>query len=223
MSIATVVKERPILFSGPMVKALLAGQKTQTRRTIKKVTCVNGQDCITDRDGLPSHLSCAPHNWEQCPYGVPGDRLWVRETYRSTVAGKRGWAVIQYRADMEARQMLCTDEGEGEPAAVGEVIPKSSTIVETAWKPSIFMPHWASRITLEITDVRVQRLREISPEDAVAEGLRVRTDIAGKYSALPDRWFDDPVHTFADLWESINGEGSWVTNPWVWAITFRIV
>jgi hypothetical protein len=182
------VKERPILFSGPMVRAILDGSKTQTRRVAKhplaqaavRINSYKGQsefDCIfSDNTG---GIIC-------CPHGTPGDRLWVRETFAQGVEGCPGG--ISYRAD------------HFDPKGDGPAHPMK-------WRPSIFMPRAASRILLEITDVRVQRLQEISDEDARAEGY-------DRSHAFPREWF-------ALLWERIHGPGSWHANPWVWTITFR--
>jgi len=194
------LKERPILFSGPMVLAILDGHKTQTRRVVKPQPpadhpfpqpCVNDgywwNDSKDDHDDVsfwPTYSTCLP-----CPCGKPGDRLWVRETWCNyPMAGHDGAAGLCYRATN------------------GSVPPGS-------WKPSIHMPRWASRITLEITGVRVERLNEISRGDAMAEGCP-HSNLA--YGQNPCDWFHE-------LWESINGPESWAANPWVWAIEFRKV
>lgn len=203
------MKERPILFSAPMVRAILDGAKTQTRRVVKlgapprgcRPWRLQGNDNIrfpvfvADADA-PGDFGAAGSI--KCPYGVPGDRLWVRETwYGDTLDG------VVYRADIDQ-----LDEGQ--------------------WRPSIFMPRWASRITLEITDVRVQRLQDISEEDARAEGCTGRdpepADEGGTIYAWKGRSAapDARAH-FAALWDSINGDGAWAANPWVWALTFKKV
>lgn len=160
------MKERPILFSGAMVRAILDGSKTQTRRVCK----------LDVRGGMPqpeldSLLRC-------CPYGQPGDRLWVRETWAKTYVRQAGAEWFVY--------------------ATGD----NRTDYGGPWKPSIHMPRAASRITLEITGVRVERLGEISESDARAEGVQ-------------------SVAEFKELWASINGLGSWEANPWVWVVEFR--
>lgn len=172
--------ERPILFSGPMVRAILDGRKTMTRRIFKRRTGITGPELD------PTF---------RCPYGSPGDRLWVRET----------WAVPEtvtfYRA---------TDYGLLPPGA--------------KWSPSIHMPRRASRLTLEVTDVRIERLHDISEEDARAEGVE---SIAFDWrNYMPEREAPEQFHknareSFFSLWESINGTASLASNPWVWVVSFR--
>lgn len=197
------MKERPILFSAPMVRALLAGAKTQTRRVAKLTHAAHVKEPRGHRRWHPGD----PDAWQACPYGVPGDRLWVREAWaqnENQLSETRMDRSIVYRADGEARAL---DNGH-----------------EKAWRPSIHMPRWASRITLEITDVRVQRLQEISDEDALAEGLRSDGSLGAQCSVeLPGHrtHHDSPKECFRLLWESIHGPGSWEQNPWVWAITFK--
>lgn len=192
------MKERPILFSKPMILALLAGTKLQTRRAVKRVSRFSAAgkpfDCIMDLDGLPSRLDLAPDNWELCPYGVPSDRLWVRETfcYSSGYVAPEG--TVCYRANLPA------DESTG-----------------WKWKPSIFMRRADSRITLEVVSTRIERLQEISEEDARAEGVTPDADCLTNRCARPyrDRYFD--------LWNEINGKGAWERNGWVWVVSFRKV
>jgi len=180
------MKERPILFSAPMVRAILAGEKTQTRRIIKPQP---------DSRGLR-----LTHIWEdwhgrsiKCPYGDIGDHLWVRETFCKTE-----WEAFNYKAEWD------------------NIHPELSK--HTKWKPSIFMPRIASRITLEIINIRAERLNEIMEEDAQAEGVKSTAkltpsgdDYIGLYAS----------EHFETLWQSINGPGSWDENPWVWVIEFK--
>lgn len=165
------MKERPILFSAQMVRALLAGTKTQTRRALRPQPV----DPYTGRD-LPA--GARPDSLPACPYGVPGDRLWVRETWCNGMT-EDGYDGVCYRAS-------------------GDVC------VEGRWRPSIYMPRWASRIVLELTSVRVERLHAITPADAIAEGV-------------------SSLSAYRSLWESINGTGSWRSNPWVWVLGLRRV
>lgn len=206
------MKERSIIFSAPMVRAILSGAKTQTRRLFRpqpeyRHGVLFPQGSSTGYS--PSLLAGA------CPYGLPGDRLWVRETWGAWphMMGGVQPETLRYRADGEYQNERGT----------------------WRWRPSIHMPRWASRITLEITDVRVERLQDISEADAVAEGVR-RGD--GKWHALGDGeavfldefgWFaperytrhNAPRHAFREAWEIINGPGSWNANPWVWVIEFK--
>lgn len=183
------MKERPILFSAPMVLALLAGTKTQTRRVGKPVRHPDLGN-LYDIGALvlehePQHVID-----RACPYGQPGDRLWVREAWH-TVDGENAF----YRADYAADH--AGDRAHG-----------------IKWKPSIHMPRSCSRILLEIVSVRVERLQEISGSDAIAEGIDLST--------VTDYVFGYQ-EAYRDLWESINGPGSWAANPWVWCIEFRVM
>ena len=182
------IKERPILFSAPMVRAILEGRKTQTRRVLK-------QKAI---DWLPtlSHISVASReSTGLCPYGYPGDRLWVRETWSHLGEDDNDWFV--YRAD--------------NADALDNLIAK--------WRPSIHMPRAASRILLEITDVRVERLQDISEEDAKAEGVESWAESDKILEHLLAR--SQPSQIFKALWQSISGPESWNESPFVWAITFK--
>jgi hypothetical protein len=187
------MKERPILFSGPMVRAILDGSKTQTRRVAKEF------DEMPNLDGI---LQRFPRQ-NGCRHGSPGDRLWVRETFAMNEA-KAGPPVV-YRAD----------HGEAQSVFVERPHSAEWDVVVTRWRPSIFMPRAASRILLEITDVRVQRLQEISEADARAEGVTPNA-----FEQTSDNWGGV---LYRRLWEQINGPGSWDANPWVWAITFQML
>ena len=192
------MKERPILFSAPMVRALLAGTKTQTRRVVKPQP-VELPDF--NRGGLSYNVRGSVYRaWNpavmdpSCPYGRRGDRLWVREAWTQACHPPRPGAEVFYRAD-------------------GEIAPELGP-----WIPSIHMFRWASRITLEIVSVRVERLRDISEADAMAEGAEpYRLPVHPAREALRH------VDGFSNLWESINGPGSWASNPWVWVVEFDLV
>lgn len=204
------MRERPILFSSPMVRALLAGTKTQTRRVMKlqpDATWARDEDTglhyalkmPASANGLPWWNIGGIGGGKECPYGQPGDRLWVRETWNydppDEVFGKNPDRVI-FRADYQHPDTLNADE-------------------YPTWKPSIFMPRWASRILLEITGVRVKRLQDISIGDCCAEGAPIADNEPHQTHA---------VHTwYQKLWESINGHGSWAANPWVWVVEFKVV
>lgn len=202
------MKERPILFSGPMVRAILAGRKTQTRRVVK----LNDAGRVA-RGGRQWHID-DDHAALACPYGQPGDRLWVRET----------WARAYVHQALSEHYVY----------AAGD----NSTDYGGPWKPSIHMPRAASRITLEVTDVRVERLQDISEADAIAEGmdpspglvgdddLAVR-DVIAAHDAARGTFLGMavPVARFVLLWDSINGKQpgvtNWNANPWVWVVSFR--
>lgn len=195
--------ERPILFSGEMVRAIIAGRKTQTRRIVKPQP-----DCRVDGElywNVGGHrLRPTATNPIRCPYGQPGDRLWVRETWRRAYAPGNGSTGVIYRADA--------------PRALG--MDEYST--RHAWHPSIHMPRLASRITLEIVSVRAEWLNDISEADAMAEGGPPSTPSIDRISR-EFGYEDFPRSWFAQLWESINGPGSWEANPLVWRIEFRRV
>lgn len=214
------MKEHPILFSALMVRAILSGQKTQTRRIVKP------QPKHTDRwttlryfgDGLA--IECGSDypddeaDKRRCPYGKPGDRLWVRETFAHQPA-EYEWNVSTSIPRTPAETWYRADFAGGE--SYNATMP---------WKPSIHMPRSLSRILLEITDVRVQRLNDISEEDALAEGIDACDCGCGTHYAEGQKWTRYAARdSFRDLWNSINaarGHG-WDTNQWVWAITFNRV
>lgn len=239
-------RERPILFSSVMVRAILDGRKTQTRRVVKpQPPDQPSSDCHPSHtakhpmpyldsycsqrktDKNPRGMSEQWCWWQvgdrqclptfKCPYGQPGTVLWVRET----------WGLMCYHDP--------TDWCEGSIKGVPEVELRERYAVEHAanwnlpnesarWRPSIHMPRWASRITLEITGVRVERLQEISEEDAKSEGVEFSSAVASFICDTPAMRADRKSayrSAFVDLWESINGPGSWDANPWVWVIEFR--
>jgi len=191
------MKARPILFSGPMVRAILDGTKTQTRRVVKHKP---DADCPYHENNIAV----------ACPYGKVGDRLWVRETWKPHYDCMVG-TCIRFRADDLNWKPTAWTHDQGGWCELNEETPQ--------WRPSIFMPRWASRLTLEITAVRVERLQAITEADAKAEGVewlnqgyRIYGREACTYSA---------IQSYRTLWESINGFGSWDTNPWVWVIEFK--
>ncbi|MDE1714786.1 hypothetical protein PWG14_20030 (plasmid) [Chromobacterium amazonense] len=195
------MKERPILFAGEMVRPVLAGTKTQTRRVMsdrvmKSMRAAASMGEITwfmDEGQLGEND--LPYIVDFCPYGRPGDRLWVRETFQIMRRGD-DWDIPIYRADDIAGH------------------------INVAWKPSIHMPRWASRILLEITEVRVERLQDISEADAVAEGVTPAAVQSFADTGLVTR---PAGFAYRDLWEQINGTGSWDANPWVWVVEFKRV
>ncbi|WP_395303235.1 hypothetical protein R0L47_05450 [Pectobacterium polonicum] len=210
------MKERGIIFNGEMVRAILDGRKTQTRRIIKnqpfdrsqyrhdhQIEIISGRAENGDEvDGLYAYTKSTGGTWSaKCPFGQPGDRLWVRETSglqvrRDALGGTGEFRV--YRASNPDAIRFTT--------ASGKIYP-------IKWIPSIHMPRYASRILLEITDVRVERLKHIPRDGIIAEGYPAeRATDGGEY---------DPFLWYRDLWESIYGAGSWQVNPWVWAINFK--
>jgi hypothetical protein len=190
------VKERPILFSGPMVRALLDGTKTQTRRVVKAKH-------LPFVENLLGAFLDGRWNQRPLPYGQPGDRLWVREA----------WAPEQY--DAEAMSMDAVDASVRMPAYRADFSGQPAY----KWRPSIHMPRVASRILLEVTGLRVQRLQEIGELDARAEGAEPNDAYAGPAKNRDCGWRNG----YRILWEQINGPGSWAANPWVWVIEFKRV
>jgi hypothetical protein len=198
------VKERPILFSASMARAILAGRKTQTRRAVKLrefgPSDSKGYDwTFRDRRALWNDVS-TERLMELCPYGQAGERLWVRETWAAAACSDglspkclspnflREIGGAWYQADVEGLPVRTWERGR--------------------WRPSIHMPRWASRITLEVTSVSVERLQSLSMADVAAEGFAACEQFEG---------------SLAQTWDAINGPGSWASNPWVWAISFRVL
>lgn len=204
-----MIKERPILFSAAMVRAILEGRKIQTRRIAKVTSEGCGSGMITPTAGFVPR-SIANHIC-YCPYGEPGDMLWVRETfsYHEIPEGEP----FYYPAD-RLRECIDHDYGyhywaDGQPDFGNWSKPK----------PSIHMPRRASRIMLEITDIRIERLNAISEKDSISEGVDGEKEAAD----IGCTWHEKPKRAYRRLWESINGKGSWDLNPWVWMIEFRKV
>jgi hypothetical protein len=206
------MKSRHIMFSAPMVRAILEGRKTQTRRVAIKTSqphVVYATDFDQDECLLEIENSLiGKRYWNGCPYGKPGDQLWVRETCRAEELPS-GLDGVRYAADGAFREIENTHEASDVWVKLnGYRGGKGLTV------PTIHMPRWASRITLEITGVRVERLNEISGADCIAEGI-IESDAPQYAFGLHD--------AYRDLWESINGPGSWDANPWVWVIEFAVV
>lgn len=201
------MKERPILFSGPMVRAILEGRKTQTRRLCK----------------LGSFASApAMDLWPPCPYGDPGDRLWVRETFCTCYLTQESYQVI-YAADRSRR-----DFGHATGATEDQLdwLEHSMTTHGESGRPAIHMPRWVSRLPLEVTRVRIERLQEITGKDIIAEGAveRAHDDQFGHnpVSAFDGKCYLDLKSLWATGWDSINGKrASWASNPNVWVVEFR--
>ena len=223
-------KERPILVSGRLIRPILTGHKTQTRRLINpKIAEYFGEGAaVAMTDG---HTGPGWYMWSgeypdegssflRCPFGVPGDRLWVRETWRPVDwNGDGSRVVVAYDATNGSEQICAAPSGfdfkawaEREQRRID-----NAPMACAPERPSIHMPRWASRISLEVVDVRVQRVQEISEEDARAEGA----------PAIPRLDGSDPRYyrqSFAALWDSLAPAGQeWADNPWVWAVTFKRV
>ena len=228
--------DRPILFSAPMVRAILAGTKTQTRRAWPN----------QPPPGIP--IGWTP-NCCAGRYGKRGDRLWVRETWMPDAPRNGEWPDTAFYGCGMSPLSLIPECYRHPWHALHRATYDGCDLV--GWKPSIHMPRWASRITLEITDVRVERLQDISEADAQAEGCdrlsddepgyvhrdepdfkicprcggtRLYTAFSGSGGALPDTdclECDTYVKRYRLLWERINGAGSWEANPWVWVVEFR--
>lgn len=209
------MRERPILFNGAMVRAILAGQKTQTRRAIKpqpfeaSFLDAPGQHRPSiDEDGrLRVATSTGVHRLT-CPFGQPGDRLWVRET--TVNVEKHGYLGPVYLESEEGRDCLNFGLAPA-PDDMTEVEPHEVTL-----RPSIHMPRSMCRLLLEITDLRIERLQAITEADAVAEGLSQSE--SGSWLPGP---CDHPEWAFHQLWAQVYGEPAWEANPWVWVIEFR--
>lgn len=242
--------DRPILFSAPMVRALLGGRKTQTRRALGQF------DVFTDSDGRKAEVSCLQIEGEILPRvtigrvvtlkklkAAIGDRLWVKETWRPFSIDLAPWDIeVAYAADGERRIIKDGEFGDND-----WTMPKAA---ERGNVSPLFMPRWASRLTLTVTDVRVERLQDISEADAIAEGimqfrladwaadgsyvgegnrpiLMSIDDPSCVYSAFPDDeaycWWKTARDAYAELWGNINGPGAWEANPWVGVYSFTVI
>ena len=202
------MKARPILFNTDMVKAILAGQKTQTRRAVNADMAANFDEPRGTEDVLAGYPFVETEGGyvsalKLCPFGQPGDLLYVRETFA-----------------------ICDDNSIHDG---GAIYLASDPCGADRWKPSIHMPRWASRLTLEITDVRVERLQDISEEDARSEGIQSKPGIAvieGKQTPSPVYFVGglhpegSPSEAFRSLWSSIYS--NWHTNPWVWVVEYKV-
>ncbi len=263
------VRERGILFSAPMVRAILAGRKTQTRRLLKPFPTAplpvdeegfslggldeHGCGALVKDQGTGVSIIPLPRS----PYGRRGDRLWVRETWQYADWTEDGYPFIGYRAD--GTRKLCENHGAEWAERLSDTWSKLSEpenfkidnrAADRKWRPAIFLPRWASRLTLEVTEVRAERLQDISEDDARAEGVEsyvmqegwscMRKD-GSSYSCFvepdaedrkelvavvhqPARELHSARDSFANLWNQINFERApWQSNPWVWCVSFKVV
>lgn len=234
----TEVREHPILFKGDMVRAILDGRKTQTRRVVKPVPPAS---CYWDAEsGLFAIGGSCLGLIRRCPYGVPGDRLWVREghAFLDFVDGYEEPGDAPFVRDVR------DDEDQIRSVMYRADTPDFEWEEENGWRPSIHMPRWASRITLEVLSVRVQRVQEISEEDVIAEGVRIPSNdggillqMSGEHKPIDYckagtiekgtlRILDtsDFIRAhFASLWDTINAKRGfgWDPNPWVWVVEFK--
>lgn len=228
------MRETPIIFSGPMVRAIIEGRKTQTRRIIKHPEYFG---CLTGDCPHSLQFECDQDINKRfvpdCPYGIPGDRLWVRETHMVWTGGAAGTTDLLYADDPEWDAALKDRDEIRKAHSRGQMNPGVCGNYKII--PSIHMPRWASRITLEITEVRVQRLQDITEEDAKAEGCSESEPITqadidelqGQEKELA-RLLGEGQFTakfdFMMLWDQIYGKRvPWASTPWVWVISFRRV
>ena len=219
------MKERPILFSSEMVRALLSGRKTQTRRVVKWANEEHSLVRLKDRYAAPVRdgvgLTWIPYGGspevpmppekisELSPYGAIGDRLWVRETWDVGFTSDEQW--VRFRVDDTCSPV--------EYEHRNSLIDNWDNYHTPGWRPSIHMPRWASRLTLELTDVRVERVQAITNSDAIAEGCVGGATVEGYSEDNPA----DPYEEYAILWDALNAKRgySWDSNPWVWVLSFR--
>lgn len=213
-------KERGIIFNTEMVKAILDGRKTQTRRIVKNVMPDNGiwlKKPTKTRSGTTTHVLDAPkHNL--CPLGKAGDHLWVRETWMPDAPRDGTWGDVEFYGCKDSQLSMIPERFRKSEYCIHRASWDGDELV--GWTPSIHMPRWASRITLEITDVRVERLNDISQSDAIAEGAppsHPTIDAISRECGFPDfsrSWF-------GQTWWHIYGKKNWQDNPWVWVIEFK--
>ncbi len=229
------MKERGMIFNGEMVRAILDGRKTQTRRPVKFPVHDKNLGCELAGNELAGELSAG--NYLNSAFGKPGDRIWVRETFQGPLFDYD--LMDSYCKDPTPfeKPEFCVYKADGVPAPE---FYDADDELHCCWRPSIHMPRWASRILLEIIDVRTERLNAISEEDAQREGVHTevwdQTVVARNYAASDEFfqfWSDDMPHyvemnqlyrsSFRSLWESIYGAENWQANPWVWVIEFKRV
>lgn len=241
--------ERPILFSGPMVRAILDGRKTVTRRVMNPQPTGTAGKAWPDEDRWqwPSALARTMVDINEArslgPHGSQGDRLWVRETWRYHGWTEDGAPWIKYAADDSIRLVgRIPDEWSDRLADIWADLSDDANMAidgraaDRKWRPSIFLPRWASRITLEVVSVRVERLQEITEEDAIAEGAQRFDNLPSTHPYGQDaRWsMEAPTATdqclgsarmaFANLWNKLNASRApWLNDPWVWRVEFRVV
>lgn len=225
------MKEVPMLFSTPMVQAILEGRKTMTRRVVKPQPGIDvfqvlapGRDVFTTKWEKADYWTFTDGSLQapivenrKCPYGKVGDVIWVRESYKIDGSMNHGESVlgVTYKA---GGRWIQNDSKE-----VFEIFHKS----KGGWRPSIHIPKAAARIWLQVEDIKVERLQDISEEDAVAEGLKVQQTKLGEsyfdYTTGYHNGLFKPRASFRTLWQSLHSPESWEANPWVWAVKFKVL
>ena len=232
------MKERPILFNGEMIRAILDGRKTMTRRVVKNVCDIVQDWDKNDKSYGPffeDEYGDSHKTIELCPYGLPGDRLWVRETFGISYYFPEG---LTHKPKISLKKALTNDYKRYiKPERYGDLDyiknqflnwgiqmhfkANDTNVGNIKWVPSIHMPRWASRITLEITDVRVERVQEITPKDALSEGTTYEQHYEGLGNPCDETRI---LNSFIELWDSAAKPGyKWEDNPWVWVVEFKRV
>ncbi|MCL8292490.1 morphogenetic protein [Klebsiella oxytoca] len=209
--------ERGMIFNAEMVRAILDGRKTQTRRPVKFPVLDKNLGCELAGNELAGELSAG--NYLNSAFGKPGDRIWVRETFQGPLFDYD--LMDSYCKDPTPfeKPEFCVYKADGVPAPE---FYDADDELHCCWRPSIHMPRWASRILLEITEVRVERLNSIHDVDAMREGIQNLTTCSHADFGIPGVVnAQHPVRAFQLLWESIYGAESWKANPWVWVIEFK--
>lgn len=229
------MRERPILFNADMVRAVLDGRKTQTRRIIQsaaKNMQARGHEVISHRAAGDKWYGDYVYSmrdrsgvWQdftndqflaKCPFGVVGDRLWVRETWMPDAPRDGSWGDVEFYGCKGSPLSMIPERYRKPEHCIHRASWDGSEMV--GWTPSIHMPRWASRITLEVTGVRVERLNSMTEKDALAEGC------LGGHDSIPGYQYSATPHEhFHHVWQSIYGADSWQANPWVWVIEFKRV
>ncbi|CAY73975.1 hypothetical protein EPYR_01595 [Erwinia pyrifoliae DSM 12163] len=216
------MKERPILFSHQRVRALLSGQQRQTRRIMKSQPLEPGQDnhegCY-GIDVLGNHLQgnrvlSLDNLSHHCPYGQPGDRLWVRETWRGPIVPAEDIVRYQQSPSQFKKADYCQYQADS------SIYSADDQEQLGGWQAGIHMPRWASRIDLLITDIRVEKIQDISDDDVMAEGVQVETHFLNNFFTLQSE-AGSAKDAYRKQWVTLYGCNSWEANPWVWVIEFK--
>jgi hypothetical protein len=210
------MKEHPILFSTPMVQAIIEGHKTMTRRIIKPQPididdyCGENPDLVGISNGKTSIQCNELQKIIHCPYGQKGDMLWVRETFAIVTSVIQTHPISIFKANY--------------PDSIEE-LTSYMLANNNNWKPSIHMPKSSARIWLQITDIRVERLQDITNEDAIAEGIESAIGVEKMYRVytVKNGWTHDAIGSFSTLWMHVNGHESAKSNPWVWVVSFKVL